>query len=136
MREDFAGVAREHTEQSVFEGCQVHFLAVAPHASGRVVDAQTTVLVHGLLGSALQSALAIEPAQRDAQPREQLFHRKGLHQIVIGARVESVHLVGVLLAGGQHDDGKLRPGAHGADDLHPVAVRQAEVQNGQIRRLR
>ena len=100
----------------------MHFLAVTRDAGRSVVDPQCAVLVHGLFGTALQHALALQAAKGDAHAGEQLLYRERLHQVVVGAGVEGRHLVGVLQARRQHDDRQRRPAPQRTDNVHAVAI--------------
>ena len=71
-----------------------------------------------------------------ADAREQLFGAEGLRQIIVRARVQRGDLIALVAARGDDDDGKLRPLAHRLDYLHPVHVRQAEVEHDEIRTVR
>ncbi len=63
---------------------------------GEVADAQDVAVV--LTGDAAAS-------QQCAQPGEELVEREGLHQVVVGARVETRHPVAHLVARGEHQHG-------------------------------
>src|SRR5262249_52199301 len=67
-------------------------------------------------------------------PGEKFVHAEGLGDVVVRARVQRLHLVGAVSAAGQDDDGRAGPAAQPADYLHPVQVRQAEVEDHQVRR--
>jgi hypothetical protein len=45
----------------------------------------------------------LRPAQQRPHPRQQLRHREGLHDVVVGAGREPSHPVALLAAGGEHD---------------------------------
>jgi len=68
-----------------------------------------------------------------AHPREQLADTEGLAEIVIGAGVERRDLVGLLAARGEDDDRHRAPLAKPRDHLQSVDVRQAEVDDDDIR---
>ena len=114
----------------------MHFLAVARQAGGGVVDAQRAVLVDRLLGASRKRALAVEATQRHAHARKQLLYGERLHQIIVGTGIEGRHFVGILEARGQHDHRQRRPLPQRADNAHAVAVRQSQIEDGQVGRLR
>src|SRR5262249_38148023 len=69
-----------------------------------------------------------------ADPGQQLVDGERLGDVVVGARVEGVHLVLAPGPAGQHDDRHLGPAAQPVDDLDAVDVRQAEVEDDQVGR--
>ena len=66
-------------------------------------------------------------------PRHQLLERKGLDQVVVGARGQALHPGGHLGGGGQHQHPHVRPGRHHRP-AHVVAVhhRQVAVQHQHV----
>ena len=133
MGEHLAHVAAQQAEQLVFDGGQVQLLPAQIGEPRGVVHRQVPVDKGGVLRGGGPDVL--EAAQRHAQAGQQLVHGKGLGQVVVRAGVQRVDLVGVLAAGRDDDDGQLRPGADLADDLHAVHVRQAQVQQEDVRAL-
>ena len=76
-----------------------------------------------------------DAAQHGAQPRQQLGHREGLGQIVVGAGIQAADAVGFLAARRQHDDGDVAgflASAQAAADLDAGKLRQHPVQHHQI----
>ena len=71
-----------------------------------------------------------------SQPGQQFFHRKGLCQVIIGTGIQRVDLIGVFAPGTDDDDGQIGPGADSVDDLHPVYIRQPQIQQNNIRIMR
>jgi len=76
------------------------------------------------------------PAQSCANPRQQLAHREGLGDVVIGAQVECGDFVFLLAAGGKHQDRDLAPFPDFLNHFQPVAIGQAKVEQNQIRLAR
>ena len=72
------------------------------------------------------------PAERGPEPGEQLLHVERLGHVVIGAGVEGLDLLGVLVAGRQHDHRDRRPPPQSANHLDAVDSRKAEVDDGGI----
>ena len=71
------------------------------------------------------------------EPGHQLGEPERFGQVVIGAGVQRDHYVELAGPGGQHDDDPVRHrGPQAAAQYHPVDVRQAQVEEHQIRRLR
>ena len=76
-------------------------------------------------------------AQVRPEPRHQLGEPERLGQVVISARVQRDHHVELAGPGGQHHDDPVRHhGPQAAAQHHPVDVRQAQVQEHQVRRFR
>ena len=70
------------------------------------------------------------------QPRLQLAHVVGLDQVVVGARLEPLDAVLDRVARGQHQDRRaVARAAQRAAHLHPVDVRQAEVEHDRVRHV-
>ena len=72
------------------------------------------------------------PAQDGADTGEQLADAERLGQIVIGARIEGLDLVGLVDPRREHDHRDRRPAAQIADEIDAVAVGQAEVENDDV----
>ena len=68
-----------------------------------------------------------------ADAGQQLGGAEGLDQVIIGAVVQSLHLIMLMVPGGNHHHRKIGPLAHGLEDLHAVHIRQPQVQHDQIR---
>ena len=69
-------------------------------------------------------------------PSQKFPNRERLGQIVVGARLESRHLVVLGSAGGQHQDVQRRPRpAESATDLDSVEIRQHEIEQDEIKCL-
>ena len=74
-------------------------------------------------------------AQRGAHPRHQLADIKRLVDVVVGAEIERLDLLGLALARRQNDDRHVRPFARPADHVLAVAVRQAEIEKDDVGRV-
>jgi hypothetical protein len=66
---------------------------------------------------------------------QQFLHAERLGDVVVRTRVERLDLVGAVGPPGQHDDRCLRPAAQPGDHLDAVQVRQAQVEDHQVRRV-
>src|SRR6185437_8005274 len=73
------------------------------------------------------------PAQHGPHPGQQLGQAERLDQVIVRAGVQGQDTFRFLAAGGHHDDGHPRPLAQPPADVHPVAVRQAEIQQHHVR---
>ena len=61
---------------------------------------------------------------------------EGLGDVVVGAGIERVDLVGTVTPPGQHQDRRLGGGAKLEDDLDPIEVREPKVEYDEVRGLR
>ena len=76
------------------------------------------------------------PAQRRLHPAAELADAERLGDVVVGADLEAEDLVDLVVAGGQHDDRNLAPGAEPAADLDPVEARHHHVEDDEVEALR
>ena len=132
MGEHLAGVAAQEGDDLVFDLRQVHLSAVHAHDALFRVHLQAADIVDALF--AFGHALAV--AQRGADAGEQFLCAKGLGDIVVRAVIEGAHLVLFLPAGGDNHYRHAGPCAYIAEQLLPVAVGQAQIQQHQIRAVR
>jgi hypothetical protein len=72
----------------------------------------------------------------DPDAREQFARAEGLAHVIVGAGIERGDLVPLLAAGGEDDDRHCRPFAQPADHREAVHVRQAEVDDDDLRLAR
>src|SRR5206468_3187096 len=70
--------------------------------------------------------------QRDTDAREELIDAERLRHVIVGAEVESVDLVVLAAARGEHDDWRAGELADATDDLESVAVRQVQVEHDEV----
>ena len=85
--------------------------------------------------SSRSAATGAAPAQHGAEPGVELVGADGLDDVVVGAAVEGGHDVGVAVAGAHDDDRHGGDGPQHAQDLLPVDVGQAEVEEHDLGRL-
>jgi hypothetical protein len=67
-----------------------------------------------------------------AHARQELSDAERLGQVVVGAGIQGLDLVLLAHASGQHDHRNLRPAAQIAQEPHPIAVRQTQIEDDQI----
>ena len=134
MGEHLVNVSGQKAEQLVLHGSEVQLAPGQRRRSRRKVHVELPVVKGGRWGRAL-GRLVGEAAQRGPDAREELAHREGLSQVVVGAGVQRADLVSVLRAGGDHDDGHLRPAADGLHHLDAVHVGKAQVKQDDVGRL-
>ncbi len=101
---------------------------VAGQVHGQVLD-----LVHVPL-DALAEFHPAGPAQGGADAGQQLGHAEGLYHVVVRPHVQGLHLLRLPVPGGDDDDRRL-PGQAPelGQDLQPVHIGQAQVQQHQVR---
>src|SRR5664280_522542 len=134
LRHELAGVAQQHLEQPPLCRGEPDVglgVAVVPgHPGCGQVDADVAEVDTGRLLSPVS-------ARRDtAQPGQQLVDAERLGHVVVGPGVQRLHLVLAAAAPGQHDDRHAGPAAQLADDREAIHVRQPEVEDDDVRRLR
>ena len=104
MRQHFAHIMRQHTQQLVLDGGQMQFILAQPDAPGREVDLQRTIdknrAVDAVRSKQIQSALC------HTQSCQQFIYGKRLRQIIICAVVKGFDLIGIFAPGTQDDDGQ------------------------------
>ena len=98
------------------------------------IDDQILGLVRALVEKRVGVQL-VAVTQGRADARHELGGADGLGEIVVGAQIESVHLLLLLGAGRDNDDGDAGPGADLLDDLRAVHIRQSEIQKDEVRAL-
>jgi hypothetical protein len=70
--------------------------------------------------------------QGDAHPRQQLTYAEGLAHVVIGTSVQCGNLIPFLAPGRQDDDRDGAPFSEPPDNLEPVHIREAEIENHHV----
>ena len=120
---------RRHVDQqAVFDRGHVQVFAIALDGAARQIDLHVAELDH----AAAAAGQCRAAAQVRAHAGQQFAHREGLDQVVVGAGVEGLDLVGLVDARRQHEDGDVRPAAQFADQIDAVAIGQAEVEHHQV----
>ena len=92
------------------------------------VDGQLAELQHLALGL----GIGVHAAQQGAGAGHQLAGTEGLHEVVVGAQLQTDDAVLHLALGREHDDGHIRRVADDAADALARHAGQHEVQNDQI----
>ena len=70
--------------------------------------------------------------EEGVQPRLELVEVERLGDVVVGAGLETPQDVGLLIAGGQHDDRRSAAGPDEAAEVEPVRARQHDVEQHEI----
>ena len=71
--------------------------------------------------------------QRHADARQQLPEPEGLRQVVVGPGIQGRDLLLLHAPRGEDEDGESRPFPEAFDHLHPIQVREAQIQDDQVR---
>ena len=128
MGQDLASVADERGQQPVFDWRQVYLAPKDGHLPLGKVHMQIAERECRLDGVILAGRMT----QGCPHARKQFPDPEGLAHIVIGAGVQGGDLVLFLPPCRQHNDGQDSPFTEPPDDLEPVDVRKAEVENHDV----
>ena len=101
-----------------------------------VVDCEVARLENAGIRHSLASDGRSRVADGRADPCQQLTGSKRLCEIIIRARIQRLDLVSFMRPGGDDHDRHLRPAPDLAQNLHPVHVRKAQIENDHIRTVR
>ncbi len=104
----------------------MHHLVVDAHVATDRVEGD----IAGLQDGAKRTA---RPAQQGLGTGDQLAHGERLDEVIVGAGVEAGDAVLHGIARRQHEDGhRLATGPHLLQQFQPIAVGQAEIENGGV----
>ena len=120
-------VADENFQQRPLGGGQPDVGVAPDHAFRRQVHGEIRGHPDRLVGGGRR------PADRGAEPGQQLVHAERLGDVVVRAGVQGGHLLDLLAPRRQHDDRRGRPAADAPDHLGAVHVGQAEVEDQHVR---
>ena len=129
MCQYLADILRQKAQELIFYRRQMHLLAAYVSTTGGIIDLKLTIhknCSRGLISARIQSSLAYP------DPRKQLFYRKRLCKIIIGARIKSVDLVLVLTSCADNNYRHFRPASDFTDDLHTVNIVKTEIKQEYI----
>ena len=76
------------------------------------------------------------PPQQGAHPCHEFRRAERLGDVIIRSRIEQLHLLGVRMPGGQHEDRHPGPRPDLTAHVHSSEVRQPQVQDDEVRTLR
>src|SRR5215218_8797469 len=127
-RHDRAGVANQQVHQLELLAAQLEYVSVERHLAPGGVEAYLADLERPVL-TGLRCGNA---AQDGADPRNDFAAAERLHHVVVGAELEPDHPVGLLAAGGEHDDRNLRALPQLAADVEAGAVGQHHVEEHEV----
>src|SRR5581483_3618519 len=120
-------VPREEREERVLVRRQLHGRACEGDGARNEIDPQVADLEHGL-------RRGFGPAERRAQPGQQLVDAERLRHVVVGAGVERCDLVLLVVDDRQDDDRHRAPAAQLARDVGAASIRENEVEDHGVRR--
>ncbi len=127
MGEQAAVGAQQRLEEVVLAGGEVHGGAADAHLVALHVErdrADGDDRGETLLGAAA--------AQCRTDAGQELADGEGFFHVVVGAGVQCCDLVGLAVAGGEHDHGNRVEGAQPREDLDAVEVGQAEIEQDEV----
>jgi len=124
---DHAGPLQKHVQEREFPCAQLLHDIPTPHLPRCRVEPPVPVG---------QRARVPRPAlHHHVQPREQLLHDEGLHDVVVGAEIEAAHArIDFVPRGKDHDRYVAAVAAHAREKVEAVAVGQAQVEQHGVRR--
>src|SRR3989475_2176870 len=99
---------------------------------GRLAGAGVERKGAGADGLVLRLRGAGRPPQHGPHPRRDLAGREGLEHVVVGADLQSHHLVRLLVAAGEDDYRHVAGLAQRAEELEPVSVGEDQVEDDQV----
>src|SRR5689334_14607026 len=98
------------------------------------VDHQVAVANDPAPGRVAQ--VAVGAAEQSPDPAHELAQPERLRQVIVGTELQADHLVDLVVARRQDEDGRLRAGRpEPAEDLEPVHAGQPDVEHDEVRRL-
>ena len=128
--EDLAGAADQQAQQLELGAGQVDRLAAHGGDVADEVDRDRAGFDLDRLGE--RRAVELAAAQLGADAAEQLAHREGLGDVVVGADLEPDDLVDLGVLGGQDDDRHGAARAHVAADVEAARPRHHDVEDQQV----
>ena len=121
-------VAGQRGEQLELAGGEIDLLVVDQHFVPRHVDGELAELQH----FALRLGIGVHAAQKRAGASNQLAGAERLHQVVVGAQLQTDDAVFHLALSGEHDNGHVGVVADGAADALARHAGQHEVEDDKI----
>ena len=134
MGQDLSCILGKQSQELVLDRGEMDFPAGHCDRPGGVVDHQ--VSVREKRGFLLGACDILHAPLRCPDAGQQFVDGKGFCQVIVGTGVKGGDLVAVFAAGADDNDDRPGPGADGADDLDAVDIRQAQIQQDQVRPVR
>jgi len=129
VSQDFSGMADERGQQPVFDWREVYLLLSDDHLSLGEIHLQAAYGERGFAG-------IVRVASRVTEGRphagKQFPHPEWLAHVVVGTSIEGGDFVPFLTSRRQHNDWQGSPFAEPPDDIEPIYVGQAEIENHNV----
>ena len=127
-------VPDKQVEQFPFGGRQFDLLPVHPDIVAGKIDRQSSAVKR--LFFTAGDVYPVGPAQDRLYPGDKLDMAEGFGDVVVGSHLQPPGDVGILAPHRQHYDRHLRETPYLPQDIEAFHVRQADVQNYEVRVLR
>src|SRR6266516_6742695 len=127
-----ANVLGEIGDDAILRWRQHHLFAAHHHQVLSEVDRQVADRRRRAQGVRLFVRRKLCPAENRTYASEQFIHAKGLGEIVIGAQIETPHLILVLPTRGNDDDRDRRELAHTMTDGEAIYLRHHDNEQEKI----
>jgi len=127
VREHLTLMQQQFMEQAIFAWGQLGIYAANPHQTTRKVDAKVAIVVDG--GTALH---LYTMTQGCPHARHKLGDAKRLWDKVIGSGIKRRDLARLVVESGKNNYGRGACRVHWADQVYAVAVRQSQIEDGEI----
>src|ERR1051326_5239818 len=116
------GIAHQILQHRVFTLGEVDLLAAAGHHVPHTVQLK---VFHAELVQKFRGT-----AEKSVDPGQQLFKRKRLYQVIIGAGLQAAHAIHIILARAEQQNGHVGPGfPQFSQDGQTVQFRKVPVEN-------
>ena len=131
-----AAMLSEVQQNGVFERGATHGLLVHGDRAGIAIDLEPVEgddwarILNG--GRLLAAAVPRVPAQLCLATRHELEWTEGLDHVIVRAEGEALDLIGLTVAGGEHDDGIGALGADGAEQLEAVHIGKHDIEHSEV----
>src|SRR6266540_5312085 len=132
--DDAAGLSRQQLEKLELLAGQLHVPTTQARRPPAAVDPQRADL-HDLRAFRCSFRAIPGPPQHRSDPRGHLTRAEGLDDVVVGAELEADDAVGLLAAGGEHDDGDSGALPKRASHVVARAVGERHVEEDEVRQL-
>ena len=125
----------EQRENAVFALREMDVLPADAHAPPHAVYFQIAAAVHARAPD-LAARGGADVAERGTDACEKLTGAEGLRKIIVRAHIKRNDLVAFTSAGGYDDHRECGPFAESRENVHAVHIRQAEIEQHEIRAVR